>query len=282
MSTQTLTLDVDRAFHFAEQGINRVVYFSSIVLNSDNSIDVNNWHIHDGIGLVPQPTDNKEVLKEFKNFVSKSALREMMELFEQTLAALYEIFIIIENPPKTTDIISFFKQIDKKTEKFKWKRFPDKLKIIDSFLSNKLSKHKDFWEGLQDIRNCITHHVSIAKEEIKINIPKLNAFLKGDKTGKEISIPLGNIPDGISMDEEYSICVKLEYIEKIFEKGKLIEFTNEEIAFIIFGMQDSFRVLRDIVLKSVLNNNIPLSITSANLLVKNVEELENYQSTFDK
>lgn len=279
MQQQTLTLDLEKVFHYAEKGIIRAAFFSGIVLNQNNTINIQDWNISDGICLIPKLFNENEVLKEFNIFVSKNALREMIELFEKTLIGIYEILNITKNPI----ILSEIPKITKETKKFKGKKFPDKLKIIDEFLNNLLSKQSDFWQGLQDIRNCITHNISIVyKEEIIINIPKFNAIIKGKKTGKEIHLPFGVIKDGVLIDEEAELLVKIEHIKRTFKKGDVITFTNDEIALIIFGMQNSLAILRKTVVEVLLERNIPVTDKSANRSFKTIDELEKYKKEISK
>lgn len=275
MNKGVLNFDIEKIFNWATKGIIRAAYFSGIVLNPKNSIDVKHWNAVEEFLNVPNPKDTDLAMEEFRLFVSKSALREMIEFFEKTLHGIFEMLNIVEKRPTPEELIDVLQE----TKNFKKKNFPDKLRIIDKMLEKKLSKRKDFWQALQDIRNCITHNTSIVdKDKITINIPKFTAILKGKNTGKEIIIPFGNLGQGVKIQEESDLLIKFEQSPKIFKEGEVITFNNEEIALLIFGMQESLNIFRNIIIESVLKNQIPVKFLDTNKFVSTIEEFKDYQN----
>lgn len=276
MDKQMIKLDFNKAFYFAKKGILRAALFSGIVLNNVNSFNIKSWHIKDNFLLIPDKVDESEVLFEFKNFVAKNALREMMELFDITLIHVFQILNITDKHINKID----FKDYKKETKKFKKEKFPNKLKIIDNLLNNELSQQTEFWQPLQDIRNCITHNVSIVdKEEININIPNFIMIFKGIHSGQEFVFSGMSTVEKSQVPEESELFIKIENITKTFKKGEMITFTNEETTLLIFGMIKSLAIFEKIVLANALNNEIPVIDKSINKSFKMIQELYDFKDS---
>lgn len=274
MEKELLNFDIESIFLWARKGIIRAAYFTGIVLNPKNSIEVKQWNAMEEFINAPEPKDKNLAMDEFKLFVSKSALREMIEFFEKTLLGVFEMLNIIEKRPSSEELADIYKE----TKEFKGKNFPEKLEIIDRILNYKLSKRKDFWQALQNIRNCITHNASIVdKETITIIIPKFVAVIKGKTTGRETIIPFGYQEKAIKIEEESDLLLKIEQNHKTFKKGEVISFNNEEIALLIFGMQESLNIFRNIIIENTLKNKIPLKLLSTNKFVTTIEEFREIQ-----
>lgn len=273
MTAQILKLDLQEIFHYAEAGIRRAAIFSGLALNKKNTIDIKDLNIIDGFCLIPNNYDNDEILKEYRLFITKNALREMVELFEQTLINLYEMLNITNNVKTSIEL----EKIPAKTKAFSKKSFPDKLIKIDALLNNKLSDQKDFWQSIQDIRNSITHYIGVTyKEKIDIIIPKFTAILKEKDTGKEMILPFGGFIEPLRLTSECELLVNVDHINKTFVQGENISFTDEEIAMLILGMKISLDNLRKIIQEHVLEKNIPIEDKMTNTLVKTVDELNSH------
>ena len=273
MTAQILNLDLQEIFHYAEAGIRRAAIFSGLALNKKNTISINDLNIVDGFFLIPNNYDNDEIIKEYRLFTTKNALREMVELFEQTLIRLYEMLKITNNVKTSNEL----EKIPAKTKAFSKKSFPGKLIEVDALLNNKLSDQKEFWQSVQDIRNSITHYIGIThKEKIDITIPKFTSILKEKDTGKENILSFGDFIEPPRLTSEYELFLKVDYINKTFVHGALISFTDEEIVMLILGMKFSLDSLRKIILEHLIEKNIPIEDKTTNNLIKTVDELNSY------
>lgn len=256
MDNSTVNLNFEDVFYEARQGIDRASLFIGLIVNNKKKLSIDKWNIVDNFQLINKPNDKIQAFTEFEKFIIKNSLCEMIELFEVTLIKSFELLEIIIR----TSIGLDFEEIDEAVKKFKKYNFPKKLKKIDNLLANKLSKQKDFWQAMQNIRNCITHNMSIVDtEKIIIQIPNFKTIIKGLQSGKEIEFPaLGIIPN-VFPNEGSKIILELVHTAQEFKKGDLISFDNEQITYLIWAMKHSLDILRKTLLDYIIVKNIPIN-----------------------
>ena len=264
-------INPDVIFSFAEKGIARASGFAGVVLNSKNVVNIKQWCINENFVLIPELKNNKNSIDEFKSFVAKSALCEMVMLFETTLNKLYENILLFENTKKGNvynienhqDLLKQFVNNAFETKLAKIK------KIIDFDNDN-----NELWKNLKYTRNCISHnHCLVDKGDIKLVIPAFTVKYLNNKTNEEIystpEAPVANLKNFIGCP--MTVFINYEYRKKIFNKGDIITFTSHEINFLIFSMKNSINDLKRKYIEYLLKNGV--AINFRNNIIKTVDEL---------
>lgn len=261
---------VDDIFAYAIAGVNRAAAFIGAVLNKKNCLDIKQWYIDDQFEITPKTENNVVVLNEFKDFVIKNALCEMIMDFEITLNELYDGLLIITNTKKGQYNLTEHKR---RMKNFMSAKFEHKINAVNQILTN--IKETDFWKNLKYVRNCIEHNYSkVNKGSIKLFIPMVEAKVIDEETKKEYLFtpeqPFANIGEIAGHPAQVIIDIAKKK-EKIFNNGDIISFTNAEINFLIAAMNDSINFLRVRVLEYLLEIGNKLNFKGN--IIHNKEEL---------
>lgn len=242
-------LDLEKAFKHAILGIRRGYVFAGIANNSTFSDDLISIHPHNGMRLdMGKVTDEslKAIQNEYQQWVLKNCVREVIELFNISVDKIFECIYYVENYPHNFDE-NKFKQ-DCKV--FSRKNFPDKLKLIYKFLDCDHEKFKDFFIGVQSLRNAITHNIGVVKHEKGINVwlPIFVPYIEMEN-GERHYFTLGETLSRDSIvnqrtSEPRTLSVEYRNTTKTFNKGEFITFTPEEISQIFFAFEESIKNLK--------------------------------------
>lgn len=275
MNKIPLNLDLDEAFSVAITGIIRASIFSGIILSDKNIIDVKSWHINEAFKICNNEFNvqtKDEALSEFKKWVIKNSLREMMEYFDYSLSLIYEKLYIINKYNEVTNLILIKKAVDEFNRSKNG--FPEKIDKVNKLLDTSLNDSEDYWKALQKIRNVITHNMGVIdKKTIIIKVPYVETIIKTAE-GHKVCFKPGDIID----TNKYPIAemsIKIGYKTKIYKKGEIVNFDSEDIMYIIWGMQQAMGHLKDIIIKKTLQMNIPIVDKNSNKIIENIEEFNN-------
>jgi len=266
----TYDFKVDDIFSYALAGVNRAAAFIGAVLNKNNCLDIKQWHMGDQFEITPKTENSIIVLNEFKDFVVKNALCEMIMAFEATLNELYDGLLIVTNTRSGQYNLSEHK---KRMKNFMSANFEHKINAVDQILTN--IKETDFWKNLKYVRNCIEHNYSkVNNGSIKLFIPMVEVKIIDEKTKKEYLFtpekPFANIGEIAGHPAKVIIDIAKNK-EKIFNNGDIISFTDAEINFLIAAMNDSINFLRVRVLEYLLEIGNKLNFKGN--IIHNKEEL---------
>ncbi|MGB2579458.1 hypothetical protein AAIR98_001377 [Elusimicrobium simillimum] len=239
--------NIETLFYPTMCGISRASLFLAIALNGKNKINIESWDIVDGASLFSLPVKSEsflEIFDEFKSFVVKNSLREMIELFEKTMVKIFSFFHSIDNDKETAGL-----SMGTAVKNFSRKSFPEKLKQV-ALLINSQKLDLAFLQAIQDIRNIITHNMSIVdKENLILVLPVFNSIIKNIDTGEEVQVPLGRHIKAPNGSLEFSFSITMQ--NKIFKKGEIVSFSSEEIYYLLFAMIISVDVLKKEVVNSL-------------------------------
>lgn len=269
-----IKLDLENAFSVAVTGIIRASIFSGIILNPQNKLAINSWHINESFKLCDNNFNDEskaEAYEEFKKWIVKNSLREMMEYLDYSLSLIYQyLYRITEYPDIVIPTV-----LAKEIAKFNSPKngFPDKIKIIDGLLNNTLTEAKDYWTALQKIRNSITHNLGICnKKQITLSIPEVKTIAK-TINGKEVHFKPGEPIDTkkYRLDE---ISIKFDYKIKTYKKDEIINFSNEDIMYIIWGMQQTIAHFEKSILEKAFQMNIPVIDKISNKIIDHSKDFK--------
>lgn len=231
MSKETVNLCYNDLY--IQKAIQRAAHFIGIIASPANSLGIESYNIIEDFQLFSHPPIEveSEILSEFRNFIINHSLREMIESFDKALINAFEVIAFLNGKINS----SKFNEITEEVIKFKKSKFPNKLIKINALLNNKLTEQNDFWKVLKNIRNCITHNMSIVdQDEISIQIPYIREVIKDLITGEETIINLTG--DFFKAPASSIHEIQTSYLNKTFKRGEIIYFNYEEITYIIYAM----------------------------------------------
>lgn len=270
MSEPPIKLDLEKAFSVAITGIIRASVFSGFILNPQNKFEINSWQINDAFKLCNNEFNDKtkeEAYIEFKKWIVKNSLREMMEYLDYSLTQIYDYSYRIVNYPKNIDN----KVLEKELKNFNNSKngFPEKIDKINNLLNNKLTEEKKYWKALQKIRNSITHNLGIcSKKSITLAIPEIKTIAV-TKDKKEINFKPG---EAIDMSKYSLKEIKFDYRTKTYKRNEVISFSNEDIMYIIWGMQQAIGSFQKSVLEKAFQMKIPVFDKNSNQIINKFED----------
>lgn len=272
--TKFFNIFTDEIFEKARNGILLSSAFIGAVLNDNNMINIKHWNIYDDWELLPlPPSDSSNILNEYKIFVVKNALNEIVMKMEQTLIEVYDILILVINIKKYRP---YNLHVHKKAvNEFKKKSFEEKQKEINKYILNNL-KNNSLWQNIKYIRNCITHNNSIVdKGVIQLSVPVFTMKLR-DKVTDKIYISSKEMPImkiGNVEGHDFEIILEWEIVKKIFNNDEKIVLSSSEIYFLIYALYNSIEDLERLFVNFLIDNKIEFGKNQKSGIIKTQEEL---------
>lgn len=267
-------INLEKAFSVATSGIIRASIFSGFVLNPKNEFNIVSWHINEAFKLCGNDFNDKsknDAYNEFKKWVVKNSLREMMEYLDYSLIDIFKcLYIIIKYPNIVEDNILEDAINDFKNSK---NGFPEKIDKINKLVDNKLTNEEKYWKALQKIRNVITHNLGISNKKIKLSLPEVETIVK-DRNGKECYFKPGE-PIDMAKYLIDPIKIKIEYKTRSYKQGEYINFSNEDIMYIIWGMQQALGVFEQSIIKKAFELELPIIDKTSNKIINKLEDYIN-------
>lgn len=264
-------MGIREIFNIYRGNLSQLSAFLAVLINPSNTININTIKIDDKYPFPANRSTFDGIREDFIKFTKYAVIRRIIEDVDILLLNLYKFVLCIS-------LIHLSKNEERR---FLRLSFNERLEKIDSILKGKLKSYKELWQSIHDVRNDLVHNNSIVKQDIiNLQIPKVYSYIVID--GEKRWIPY--FDDGtvsgfdISKITEYHMGV--ENYTKTFHKGEEIIFSNNDMKFLLSGLDWSIYQIDRIISQFIIDNGF--YNLEGDKYILNIQKLKQFEEFINK
>ncbi len=266
MQNEKEIYDLGRLFNVLLSRIAANALCLGTITNEKNNFNVKSYNIIDNLKYFHAPLTFEFLKPFFKDLLKGAALRNGIEDFEMLLCHIYPLLVEIRKEKKGSLSNKDFGKLG----------FNKKLEKIDILMDGKLKKHAGFWQSMQHMRTAIVHYGSIVnRDNITIYIPGIEIYATIGEN--KVKLPMHIVNDFSSGAKK--IEIKFIQIIKILHCGDKVEFSDEEISWLLIGLHNSILNLQRLFIEIALSNGMPVQYADMDKPFKTLGDLLYYESS---
>lgn len=203
---QRVTIDLSKLHRIVDIGVRRAAVFMGLGINAANDENNKNYELSNitSFRFLPENITDLDInhfKEEFTSWITMNGFRELIETFSIFLDRVF-------------DICQLINQTDKKTQdKFYNKGIEGKTKMLNELFSIN-TPYTECISSINKARNCFAHRNGVVSEKDCTNGCMVLKWMTIEvyaisKTGTTYILELPIKKEGVKLEEESKICVRL-------------------------------------------------------------------------